>query len=412
MLFWLNYGLDDVPMTTKNFTNSVAKSIKAGSKPLAGGRKCLWFYPHATRSGCGKWVYRFVSPASKKRRDMGLGSYPEVGVADAHEAADAQRKLIRQGLDPINEKAARDALGHTQRNKRTFLMAAEERFEMKAKSFKNIKHRNQWISTLRTYAFPLIGSKKIDELTSNDFVEVLQPIWDTIPETAKRVKQRCFDVMEYSQGKGYVDRNVVPAVSKVLDQKPTSRIHFPAMPYKDVPSFLNGVVRTKQDATRVVLEFLILTAARSGEVRGAVWSEFDLEASVWTIPASRMKAGIKHDIPLSDRALELIQTQQGIHDQFVFPSVRGKILSDMALTEFLKGHKAKSAYPDRYAVAHGFRSSFRDWCSENNVSRDVAERALAHTIKDKVEGAYHRTTLLDDRRFLMQKWADFLSGNA
>ena len=396
-------------MAAKLLTIAAAKAIKGGSKPLAGGGTGLWLYPHPTRDGYGKWVFRFVSPVSGNRRDMGLGPFPEVGIADARDATDLQRRLIRQGLDPIDEKAARVAAGRAQRNKLTFENAAEARFKSREKEFKNPKHRDQWINTLRTYAFPIIGSKKLDTLTTNDFGLILEPIWLSKPETAKRVKQRCFDVMEYAQGNGYVDRNVVSAVTKLLPNQPKSRSHFPAMPWKDLPAFLHEVVRTKEDATRIVLEFLILTAARSGEVRGATWSEINFDKKVWTIPKTRMKAGVQHEVPLSDRALELLRKQQEIGSHLVFPSIRGKILSDMFLTQFLRRHEAKSGDPDRSAVAHGFRSSFRDWCSENRIPRDVAERALAHTIKDKTESAYHRTNLLEERRPLMQKWADFLA---
>lgn len=409
MLFSLKDVLDDVPMPSKTLTIAAAKAIKAGTKPLAGGRTGLWLYPHPSRDGYGKWVFRFVSPVSGKRRDMGIGPFPEVGIADARDATEVARRLLRQGTDPIDEKAARGARGKEQRNKLTFEMAAEARFKAREKEFKNLKHRDQWINTLRTYAFPIIGSKKLNTLTTNDFGLVLEPIWLKKPETAKRVKQRCFDVMEYAQGNGYVDRNVVSAVTKLLPNQPKSRSHFPAMAWREVPAFLKQVVRTEEDTTRTVLEFLILTAARSGEVRGATWSEINFETKVWTIPKNRMKAGVQHEVPLSDRALELLKKQVGIHDQIVFPSVRGKILSDMFLTQFLRRHEAKSGDPDRFAVAHGFRSSFRDFCSEHGYSRDVAERALAHAIKDKVESAYHRTNLLEERRPMMQKWADFLS---
>jgi integrase len=182
------------------------------------------------------------------------------------------------------------------------------------------------------------------------------------------------------------------------------------MPWQQVPQFVQDVIRKDVDTTRSVLEFVILTAARSGEARGAKWSEINFSDRIWTIPHQRMKSGTEHIVPLSDRALELLERQKGLHPDLIFPSVRGKVLSDMALTNFLRRHSARSGDPDRHAVTHGFRSSFRDWASEESYSRDAAERALAHAIKSKTEAAYHRTTLLSERTKMMQHWADFLAG--
>ncbi|MCG9115321.1 site-specific integrase [Laribacter hongkongensis] len=220
--------------------------------------------------------------------------------------------------------------------------------------------------------------------------------------------------MAWGWAHGHCAANPVDAVGFLLPQQPGKAVrteHQPAMPWRDIPAFvaehLAGAARF--DTTRAMLEFLILTAARSGEVRGMTWNEVDFDASVWTVPADRMKARLPHRIPLSDRAVEILRSQEGLHEELVFPSPRAQtILSDMVLTSFLRRVNAASSTPGRVATAHGFRSSFRDWCSEQGYPRDLAERALAHTVANKVEAAYHRTDLLEQRREMMQCWSDFL----
>ncbi|MNF65289.1 Prophage CP4-57 integrase [compost metagenome] len=207
-------------------------------------------------------------------------------------------------------------------------------------------------------------------------------------------------------------------VNHLLPQQPGKAArteHQPAMPWRDIPAFVAEHLRnpSRYDVTRPMLEFLILTASRSGEVRGTRWAEVDLNAGIWTVPAERMKAKQPQRVPLPDRAIEILQAQQGKHDDLVFPSPRDRVeLSDMVLTSFLRRVDAPSNTPERVATAHGFRSSFRDWCSEQGYPRDLAERALAHAVGSKVEQAYHRTDLLEQRRPMMQAWADFVSGKA
>ncbi|MGH9427890.1 MAG: tyrosine-type recombinase/integrase, partial [Terriglobia bacterium] len=189
--------------------------------------------------------------------------------------------------------------------------------------------------------------------------------------------------------------------------------HQPSMPWQDIPAFVKGVLHASaSNVTRSLLEFVILTAARSGEARAMKWDEVDLEAKVWTVPANRMKAKVIHRVPLSERAVEILKAQRAKHpeSELVFPSPRGLILCDMVLTGFLRDHKVQSSDEGRVATAHGFRSSFRDWASENGYSRDLAERALAHTIKNQAEAAYHRTDLLEQRRAMMEAWAQHVGG--
>lgn len=361
-------------------------------------------------AGRGKWRLRFVSPETGKRRDMGLGPYPEVSISQARELALSARKLLTNGLDPLEEAERRRSQAEKSVRPPTFREAAVDVHKEHKASWSNGKHTDQWINTLTAYAMPIIGDRHVDTLKPSDFADVIRPIWITKPETARRVKQRCHAIMKWCWGKDYVQGNAVDMVDTLLPKQSVTakqKVHHPAMPWRVVPDFMTQDVRTKNDVTRHLLEFTILTAARSGESRGMTWAEVDLDTATWTVPAHRMKAKINHRVPLSKRAVEILELRKSISPKssLVFPSPRGKVLTDMALTKFLRDHKAISDEPGRVATAHGFRSSFRDWASETGVPRDLAERALAHTIRNAVEAAYHRTDLLDQRRSVMEAWA-------
>jgi integrase len=269
---------------------------------------------------------------------------------------------------------------------------------------------------LAEYVFPRLGKRKVADLEAADFAAVLRPVWLTKPETATRVKQRCHMVMKWCWAQGLVKGNPLDVVDHLLPQQPGKRErtqHQPAMAWRDAPAFVNGVLRSSAaNVTRALLEFVILTAARSGEARAMAWSEVDLVGKVWTVPADRMKAGVAHRVPLSERVIAILKAQHAAYPEstFVFPAPRGGVLSDMALTKFLRDHNAPSNEKGRVATAHGFRSSFRDWASENGYPRDLAERALAHTIKNQAEAAYHRTDLLDKRAAMMEAWARHIDG--
>ena len=231
-------------------------------------------------------------------------------------------------------------------------------------------------------------------------------------ETASRVKQRCHTVMKWCWAHGSVKANPVDVVDHLLPQQPGKRervSHQPSMPWRDIPAFVQKVLHTSaSNVTRALLEFVILSAARSGEARAMTWDEVDLEAKVWIVPASRMKAKAVHRVPLSERAVEILEAQRQKHpeSELVFPAPRGAVLSDMVLTGFLRDQKAQSSDKGRVATAHGFRSSFRDWASESNYPRDLSRnRTLAHTIQNQAEAAYHRTDLLEQRRSMMEAWA-------
>ena len=397
-------------------TDKKADNIAFGHKPVPDGMIIgLWLIP-GSKKGHGKWILRFVSPVTGKRRDMGLGVYPQVGIADARALGMAARQSIARGNDPIEEREADRAAREAIAGAMTFELAARRVHEEMKPGWKNAKHGDQWINTLRECAFPKIGKRKVDELVPADFAEVLRPIWLKKPETASRVKQRCHTVVKWCWAQGLVKGNPLDVVDHLLPQQPGKRertTRQPSMPWRDIPAFVERHLHTgPTNVTRAVLEFVILTAVRSGEARAMTWGEVDLGAKVWTVPASRMKAKVTHRVPLSAPAVEILAAQRALHPDadLVFPAPRGGVLSDMVLTTFLRDRKAHSSEIGRTATAHGFRSSFRDWASENSYARDLAERALSHTISNQAEAAYHRTDLLEQRRAMMEAWSAHVLG--
>lgn len=349
--------------------------------------------------GSRSWTLRYQMAG--RRRDMGLGRFPDVSLAKAREKADAARRLIADGIDPLAEKGRRQAL--------SFEKAAEGLLASRASAWRNGKHAAQWRSTLATYAFPQLGGLDVTKIETRDVLGVLEPIWQTVPETASRVRQRIEAVLDYATAmgvrtgdnparwRGHLD-HLLPKPSKVR-----AVVHHPALDWRKVPAFMTALAAREGMAARA-LAFTILTAARSGEVRGMCWREIDLEAGVWTVPASRMKAGKEHRVPLEPAALALLGPP-GQSDACVFPGGRrGKALSDMALTAVLRrmGHEE--------ITVHGFRSTFRDWAGEaSSHPREVIEAALAHRLKDRAEAAYARGDLFVKRRRLMRDWAAFCS---
>ncbi|WP_421167026.1 tyrosine-type recombinase/integrase [Aeromonas dhakensis] len=394
-------------------TDTKARNLKPEEKPLPhGGVTGLALHP-STIKGKGKWVLRYVSPITGKRRNAGLGSYPEVSVADAGNQARLLREQLSKGLDPLEmkkEEATKPTIP-------TVEIAARQVHQQLLPGWRNPKHGKQWISTLEQYAFPVIGQQPIDSITPAQIARVLQPIWLTIPETATRVKQRLHAVMAWAWANGFCPANPVDVVDKLLPQQPSKTIrtqHQPAMDWRLLPEFYQEHLANSArfDVSRALLSFVILTACRSGEARNMRWEELDLNTAIWTIPADRMKTQVTHRVPLSLQAITVLKKVAGLHSEWVFPSPRKQIpLTDMAMTSLLRRLDAQSTTPGRVATAHGFRSSFRDWCSEQGYARDLAERALAHTVQNKVEAAYHRTDLLDQRRPMMDAWAEFMAGD-
>jgi len=387
-------------------TDTKARNLKPEDKQIShGGVTGLILIPTRTK-GRGKWVLRYVSPITGKRRNAGLGSYPETSIAEAGKLGIAMRTQLAAGKDPLEEKKTSANTPQIP----DFKTAAHLVHTELSPGWKNKKHAQQWINTISEYAVPIIANLPLDQIQPRHIADVLRPIWITKAETASRLRQRLHAIMAWGWAHGHCNANPVDVVDHLLPQQPSKAVrlqHQPAMPWRNIPEFVVKYLRnnTEGDLIRPMLELLILTAARSGEIRGMRWKEIDLNNAVWTIPGERMKAKQPHRIPLTRKAIQIIKRQEGMHEDLVFPTPRDKVMfSDMALTQFLRRIKAPSDTPDRIATAHGFRSSFRDWCSEHNFPRDLAERALAHTVVNKVEAAYHRTDLLEQRRPMMDKW--------
>lgn len=348
-------------------------------------------------SGSKSWVVRLQ--AQGRRRDFGLGSFKDIGLSEARDLAEDLRKKLRRGIDPI---AARQKAQATP----TFAEAAGTVHTEHQRGWRNGKHSAQWLSTLKTYAFPTIGELRVDQVTTGQVRDLLGEIWLTKPETARRVRQRIGTVLDFAHGKGWREPFVMAAVNKSLPKQPRKSGRFEALPYAKVPALI-AKLGERESIGRLALEALILTAARSGEVRLARWSELDLEAATWTISAERMKAGKTHTVPLSQAALRVFRRAAELRmagSDLAFPGVkRGKPLSDMTLLKILRDMKLN-------ATVHGFRSAFRDWCAEEtSVPGEVAEAALAHAIPNKVEAAYRRTDFFEKRRKLMDAWGAFCS---
>jgi len=378
-----------------------------------------------TKSGATSWVLRYSTgemrpTASGKpyavRHDMGLGPFPEVTLAQAREAAREAKQKIREGIDPVAErKAARDATRAALAKRKTFEQAARECHAVKAHDFRNEKHRADWISSLERYTFEKLGTLPVDAIELAHVKDVLDPIWLEKSETASRLRQRIESVLTFAKVSGYREgenparwegnlKEIMPHVSK------KKRIqHYPALPWQNVPDFM-GELRERPGTGARALEFLILTAARSGEVRKATWDEIDLNARVWTIPAERMKAGKPHRVPLSDQAVALLESLPRMEGGRLFTSPRGGELSDMSISAVCKRMGHVEPTTGRVVVPHGFRSSFKDWARSRTAYPDeVSELALAHVNSDATRAAYARDELLPQRVRLMTDWARFLN---
>ncbi len=362
-----------------------------------------------SKSGARSWVLRIQK--NGKRRDIGLGGYPAIGLADARAAAAEKRASIAKGSDPIAEKRARREKLKQLEGVPTFERAAILRHDEIKATFRNDKHRAQWLASIKTYANPTLGALKVSEIVPVNVRDALLPIWLEKPETARRVRQRIEDILVWAVAAGH--RADVPLLSaKVLrlPKQPAKVAHFAAMPWKDVPAFMARLAAGNDGSaqTRLALELLVLTAARSGEIRGMSWSEVDLMGALWIIPAERMKAKREHVVPLTKRAVEILNdrlTHRVAASDLVFPGrdLR-KPMSDMTLQMALR-RMGLDFDP------HGFRSSFRDWVADaTSFPGDLAEAALAHIKGNATERAYARSTMLDKRRQMMNAWGAFVVG--
>jgi integrase len=357
-------------------------------------------------TGARSWILR--CSIAGKRRDMGLGGFPDVTLADARRRARDMRERIDNGEDPIGQRReSRAALRAALVKAMTFDQCVDAYLNAHNESWSNPKHRQQWRNTLTSYAGPVVGALNVAHIETGHVLKVLEPIWKTKTETASRLRGRMESVLSWATTRGYRTgenparwkghlQNLLAMPSKIAKVE-----HHAALPYRELGAFMADLSRREGIGARA-LEFAILTAARSGEVRGAAWAEIDLEAALWTVPGERMKAKNEHAVPLSDAALAILRAlpREG---SLVFPGAReGRPLSDMSLTAVLR----RMGRGD--LTAHGFRSTFRDWAAEQTAyPPDVVEMSLAHTITNKVEAAYRRGDLIEKRRRLMGDWAQF-----
>ena len=360
-------------------------------------------------SGARSWILRVQ--VGDRRRTYGLGGFPQISLAMAREKAREIKELLRQGIDPIGQrKAARDALQAASARAMTFAQAAKRCHAAREAEFRSDKHRHDWLASLKQHAFPKIGHLQVAEIALPHVLAVLEPIWKTRTETATRVRQRMEAVITWATVSGYRQgenparwdgnlREVLPTPSKIAKVQ-----HHRALPWQEMPAFMERL-RRREGMGAKALEFAVLTAARSGEVRLATWDEFDLEARVWTVPAERIKAGRLHRVPLSGDAIALLEALPRFEGSpYTFPAPRGGPLSDMSLSAVTRRMGVD-------AVPHGFRSSFKDWArSCTSYADEVSELALAHVSSDATRAAYARDELLEKRRQLMADWCVFLNG--
>jgi integrase len=371
-------------------------------------------YLSITKAGSKRWVFLYAFGG--KRRELGLGSAANghVSLGQAREKAIEARKLINSGDDPV-KAIGKSARAVAERGIPNFGSFADDYLTAHGPKFRNDKHKAQWVMTLTNYCAP-IRSKPVNEIDTTDVLKVLQPIWAKIPETASRLRGRIENVLDSAKAQGFRDGMDNPArwkghLKAILPARQRlTRGHHAAMAYDDLPAFIASL-RTKQALGALALELCILTATRSGEILNTTWAEFDLAKAVWTIPATRMKAGHEHRIPLTGRAVEILKSLEplkSIHNPHVFQgNAKGKALSNMAMTMLLK------RMGQTEITVHGFRSTFRDWASEQtSFSHETCEHALAHRISDKAEAAYRRGDQFEKRRKLMESWAAFCEPQA
>lgn len=396
-----------MPKKLVNALTAVTVKNAGSGRHVDGGGLQLLVKPTGARS----WVFRYM--IAGKSREIGLG--PAYGpdatsLADARDLAAALRLKVKSGIDPLAERdrAAAEALAAAQAAKVagvTFREAADIHIKANRDGWRNAKHKQQWENTLSTYAYPIIGDLPIAGVETPHVIKVLEPIWREKPETASRVRQRIETVLDSAKARGF-RKGENPArwrghLDQVLPKRAKlSRGHHAAMPYTEVPAFMADLHK-REAVAALALEFTILTAARTGEIIGATWSEVDLAAAVWTVPANRMKAGKEHRVPLSPRAIEILECARLLGGEHIFTGPQGGKLSGMAMAMLLRRMGVD-------VTVHGFRSAFRDWAAEyTSYAHEVAEMALAHTIGNAVERAYRRGDLFEKRRRLMADWAGY-----
>ena len=376
------------------------KALKEPGRYSDGGGLHLYI----SRAGRKSWVQRITIDG--RRRDIGLGGFPSVSLARAREKAADNRAAVAEGRDPLAEKHA-PAMP-------TFREAACAVHEANKPRWRNARHIASWMQTLERHAMPTLSNTPLDRVDRGDVLRVLTPIWTTRPETARRVRQRMRTVFRWAMAHGFMETNPAgEAVDGALPPMPKVKAHLRALPYQEVGAALETVEASQASIpAKLCFRFLILTAARSGEARGAAWDEIDLQDQVWRIPSERMKAGMEHRVPLSVQTLGLLGEASALRDEtgLVFPSPLkpGAPMSDMTMTKVLRS----TGLAER-ATVHGFRSSFKNWTLEQtDTPWAISEAALAHILGNSTEQAYARSDLFDRRRPLMQLWADYVTGES
>lgn len=355
-------------------------------------------------TGSRSWMLRVQHRG--RRRDFGLGSVCDVSLADARIAVADYRRMIRNGLDPVKE------LGLRRKSAPNFEKVARDCYDAMKGGWKNGEHPS-WMPSLENHVFPIIGKTPIDAVDSAAVLNVLEPIWLKIPDTARRILQRIGATLDYAHIKGFVPEEIsLRSVTRGLPRQTRQVTHLAAMPYADVPDFIKQLAALENSVGRDALKLTVLTAVRSNETRFAVWGEFDLDAGIWSIPGTRMKMKEPHVVPLSPPAVALLRRLRderialdGKIDpaQLVFPGLRGKAISDVTMMKAIRDMKITGV------TVHGFRSSFTDWAAEQtDFPKEVADKALAHRIPNAVEAAYRRTDFFDKRRLLMREWGNYL----
>jgi len=411
-----------MPKITTPLSEAAVRKLKNKGRHSVGGVPGLKL--QITKQSACSWILR--ATVDGKVRDIGLGNYPTVPLKVARVAATDMQLQIQQGIDPLTERERKeDELAATRASRKTFNECARSYIASVEKQWKNPKTAAQWESSLDTYVSPSIGKLAVSDITTAHIVALLEAIWTTKTETATRVRSRIESILAYAttrcfrkgdnpaRWKGHLD-TLLPSPASLKSNK-----HHAALGYTDIGGFMRDL-RSAGGIASKALEYSILTAARSGEARGATWVEIDLNAKQWTIPAARMKAKKEHVIPLSGQAVTLLtELQKTSQGDYVFPSQRGSMLSDMTMGKVIKRLHSKAIergergyvdahMDDRVITPHGFRSTFRDWAAEVSTHpRDVIEHALAHQLKDKAEAAYQRRTSIPKRIILMQEWADY-----
>jgi integrase len=394
-----------MPKKAKELSATAVRNLGPGLHAVGGVAGLLL---QVAETGARSWILRTM--VGVKRRDIGLGGFPDVPLAMAREKARETKDLIKSGVDPVAERrAARSSIIAAQAKTISFKEAAQDWHEARAVQFRNVKHAKDWLSSLERYAFPHIGDLPIQEIEVAHILKVLKPMWEEKTETATRIRQRIEKVFDYAKAaKKFSGDNPAAwkANLKELLPDPTKVIkknHFAALPWAEVPAFMVEL-RKQAGMGAKALEFAILTAARSGEVRLATWDEIDLKRRLWTIPAERMKAEKEHHVPLSEDAVKLLSSLPRMEGcDYIFPAQRGGVLSDMTISAVCRRMKVD-------AVPHGFRSSFKDWArNRTRFADEVSELALAHVNSDKTRAAYARDGLLEQRTQMMAKWCEFLN---